>query len=134
MFVPDVGQVTCVTCIDAHGNRVDNITDWSLAKFRNRYGGAGQKGRQTITKPMICQYVYGVLNDPMYRDKYAINLKQEFPRIPFYADFRRWAEWGKQLMDLHAGYETVMPLRLKRTDIADEKSRKAGMAPKCVLR
>ena len=38
-----------------------------------------------ITKEAIFHYVYGVLHDPVYREKYALNLKREFPRIPFYA-------------------------------------------------
>ena len=46
---------------------------------------------------------------PIYREKYALNLKREFPRIPFYADFWRWADWGEKLMALHIGYETVEP-------------------------
>jgi predicted helicase len=50
-----------------------------------------------------------VLHDPKYRKKYELNLKREFPRIPFYADFRKWAKWGRALMDLHIGYETVKP-------------------------
>jgi predicted helicase len=37
-------------------------------------------------------------------------------------------------MELHIRYESVKPLKLKRTDITDEKARKAGMAPKCVLK
>jgi hypothetical protein len=37
----------------------------------------------------------------------AQNLKREFPRIPFYADFWQWAAWGEALMALHIGYETV---------------------------
>jgi predicted helicase len=40
-----------------------------------------------------------VLHDPTYREKYALNLKREFPRIPLHggvrADFGRWAEWGR---------------------------------------
>jgi hypothetical protein len=32
-------------------------------------------------------YCYAVLHNPTYREKYAQNLKREFPRIPFYADF-----------------------------------------------
>ncbi len=62
-----------------------------------------------ITKDAIFHYVYGVLHDPIYREKYALNLKREFPRIPFYADFWRWADWGEKLMALHIGYETVEP-------------------------
>ena len=46
-------------------------------------------------------------HDPVYREKYAINLKREFPRIPFYADFWKWSDWGEELMKLHIGYESV---------------------------
>jgi predicted helicase len=65
-----------------------------------------------ITKEDIFHYVYAVLHHPAYREKYEINLKREFPRIPFYDDFWQWAEWGKQLMDLHLNYETVEPYPL----------------------
>jgi predicted helicase len=75
-----------------------------------------------------------VLHDPIYREKYALNLKREFPRIPFYKDFWQWAEWGKELMDLHIGYESVTPAKLKRIDVPDEKARKAGLTPKCLLK
>ena len=37
-------------------------------------------------------------------------------------------------MDLHVGYEQVECFKLKRTDLPDEKSRKAGVAPKPMLK
>ena len=46
-----------------------------------------------------------VLHHPAYRKKYELNLKREFPRIPFYDNFRQWAKWGEQLMKLHIDYE-----------------------------
>ncbi|MEI9420115.1 hypothetical protein O7A70_02860 [Mesorhizobium sp. Cs1299R1N1] len=70
----------------------------------------------------------------MYREKYAINLKREFPRLPFYPDFWRWAEWGKRLMGLHIGYEAVEPWPLDRLDTPDEKARAAGVVPKAMLK
>ena len=27
-------------------------------------------------------------------------------------DFAKWAKWGKELMELHIGYETVKPYKL----------------------
>jgi len=70
-----------------------------------------------ITKEDIFHYVYGVLHNPEYREKYELNLKREFPRIPFYDDFWQWASWGKKLMDLHLNYETIKPYKLKRIDL-----------------
>jgi predicted helicase len=87
-----------------------------------------------ITKEDIFHYVYAVLHDPVYREKYAQNLKREFPRIPFYADFWRWSQWGRELMDLHIGYERVEPWPLARTEVADEKARKNGALPKTLLK
>ena len=87
-----------------------------------------------ITKQAIFHYCYAVLHDPMYRDKYAQNLKREFPRIPLYPDFWQWAAWSEALMQLHIGYETVAPFALTRTDVPDEKARAAGMPPKAMLR
>jgi predicted helicase len=87
-----------------------------------------------ITKESIFHYVYAVLHDPLYREKYALNLKREFPRIPYYPDFWQWAAWGKELMDLHIHYETVPPFPLKRTDLPDPKARKAGLSPKPLLK
>ncbi len=94
----------------------------------------GEKGRGPITKDAIFHYVYGVLHDPIYREKYAINLKREFPRIPFYPDFWKWAEWGERLMALHIGYESVEPWPLQRLDTPDMKARAAGVAPKAMLK
>jgi predicted helicase len=37
-------------------------------------------------------------------------------------------------MALHIGYETVEPWPLERIDTSDEKSRKAGLAPKPTLK
>ena len=70
-----------------------------------------------ITKEDIFHYVYAVLHDPVYREKYA--LKREFPRIPFYPEFRQWAAWRKELMELHIGYETVEHWRLERIEADD---------------
>ncbi|MBP7214778.1 MAG: N-6 DNA methylase [Candidatus Kapabacteria bacterium] len=96
---------------DSEGNRHDNITDWGLAQFREHYADL------TIEKEDIFHYVYGVLHNSEYRKKYELNLKREFPRIPFYADFWQWAKWGQKLMDLHINFEEVEPYGLKRHDI-----------------
>ncbi len=111
----------------------DNITNWALAQFRAHYQAEGAL-KCSITKDAIFHYVYGVLHDPTYRDKYALNLKREFPRIPFYADFWRWAEWGERLMALHIGYETVEPWPLQRIDVPDEHATRAGLSPRALLR
>ena len=115
--------------------RIDNITDWAQSQFKAHYSA------KTISKEAIFHYVYAVLHDPIYREKYALNLKREFPRIPFYgttvADFKQWGDWGKTLMDLHINYESVKPTKLKRTDAPDEKARKnadKSYAPKAMLK
>jgi len=111
------------------GERLDNITDWALNKFTAHYGKAAK-----ITKDDIFAYVYGVLHDPIYRDTYAINLKREFPRLPFYPDFAQWRDWGQRLLDLHIGYEGVTPWPLTRLDVPDDKSAAAGLSPVVKLR
>ena len=92
---------------DRDGNRQENITDWGLNQFVKHYK------TKKITKEDIFHYCYAVLHNPGYRTKYELNLKREFPRIPFYADFRKWADWGKEFMELHIDYETVAPYALK---------------------
>jgi predicted helicase len=102
--------------ISETGDRIVNISDWGLEQFRNYYPGA------TIIKEDIFCYVYGVLHDPAYRKKYELNLKREFPRIPFYNDFQKWSGWGKKLMDLHINFETVEPYNLEIIEKPTEKS------------
>ena len=86
------------------GDQHDNLTDWGLRQFREHYGDA------KITKRDIFHYTYAVLHHPAYRASYEINLKREFPRLPFYGDFRQWARWGRALMELHLDYEQAAPL------------------------
>jgi predicted helicase len=102
-------------------------------QFRVHYEKA-KKSKCPITKDAIFHYVYGILHDPIYRKQYAYNLKREFPRVPFYAEFWRWAELGEKLMALHIGFETVEPWPLKRIDSLDANTRKAGLAPKAMLK
>jgi predicted helicase len=90
----------------------ENITDWGLTQFQTNY-----KDLKTITKQDIFYYTYSVLHSPHYRRKYEQNLKREFPRLPFYAGFTQWRDWGEQLMDLHINYETQEPFPLERKDL-----------------
>jgi predicted helicase len=78
-----------------------NITDWGLNQFTEHYQD------ETITKEEVFYYTYAVIHNPNYREKYKQNLKREFPRLPFYTDFRKWSNMGKELMDLHIDYETA---------------------------
>ena len=105
------------------GNQIDNITDWGLKQYTEHYKN------NEITKENIFNYTYGVLHNPAYRKKYELNLKREFPRLPFYKDFFKWVNWGKELMDLHINYETVEPYKLKKI-----KAEKQKVNPKAKLR
>ncbi len=80
--------------------RIDNIPDAALERFRVRYADA------TITKDDIFDYVYGVLHAPDYRARFAGNFAKELARVPFAPDFRAFADAGKALAGLHLGYET----------------------------
>ncbi|CAG0960806.1 hypothetical protein ANAEL_00615 [Anaerolineales bacterium] len=114
------------------GERVENVTDWALGQFKRKYEGRIQNSEKKaktknseftrsvhnseLTKLDIFHYVYAVLHHPAYRAKYEINLKREFPRIPFYDGFWKWADWGKRLMELHLGYEAVEAYALERVE------------------
>ena len=83
-----------------HLVRADNITDTALHTFRVHYGD------RMITKDAIFDYVYAVLHAPEYRERFANDLAKGLPRIPFSADFQAFAEAGRNLAQLHLGYET----------------------------
>jgi predicted helicase len=106
---------------DKNGDRIENITNWGLTQFQTHYSDS------TITKLDIFHYTYAVLHHPAYRQKYELNLKREFPRLPFYPDFHQWAQWGKALMNLHLNYETIEPYRLIRKEIATKDKPKTKL-------
>lgn len=83
--------------------RVDNITDATLASYREHYGDAG------ITKEDIFFYVYALLHHPEYRERYEDDLKKMLPHIPRVAGFHTYASVGRELADLHVNYEHVEP-------------------------
>jgi predicted helicase len=146
LYSADATKYAALYAYDQEGNRIDNITDWAVKQFSAHYkaeepsrrpspSGIGIKPKpEKISKQAIFHYCYAVMHDPSYREKYAQNLKREFPRIPFYANFWQWAEWGEALMALHIGYEAVTPFAFGRTDKADAKADAAGLNPKVLLR
>ena len=90
------------------GRRVDNITDSALERFRTHYRDQG------ICKDEIFDYVYGVLHAPDFRTAFPNALARQLARIPLAGDFRAFAEAGRELAELHLGYETCpeYPLEL----------------------
>ncbi len=85
--------------LDGSNKRRENLTSWSLSVFRERYDDPA------ITKWDIFHYVYAVLHQPMYRERFIANLRRELPRIPLASEFRPFAEAGSHLAELHVDYE-----------------------------
>lgn len=84
--------------------RVSNINPQALAEFRARYGD------RSITDDDLFYYVYAVLHSPQYREKFANDLSKSQARIPMAAtaaDFRSFADAGRELADLHVNYENA---------------------------
>jgi predicted helicase len=106
---------------DNNGSQQCNITDWGLDQFQVNYKN------KKILKENIFHYTYSVLHNPAYRKKYELNLKREFPRLPFYEDFKKWSAWGKELMDLHINYENAKPYSLKEITHKDKAEHKKEM-------
>ena len=81
----------------SHQERRPNLAEWLLPKLSTAYGF-------TPTPEDVLAYMYAVLYSPTYRRVYAEALRVDFPRIPFVRDgevFRRMAELGRRLIDLH---------------------------------
>ena len=99
--------------------RVSNINPAALAQFREHYGAAD------ISEDDLFYYVYGILHSPQYRETFADDLSKVAARIPLaatVADFRAFAQAGRDLAELHINYETVEPYQLTETHSADWKA------------
>ncbi len=82
----------------------DSISDTYLELFQSEY----QDG--SITKDAIWEYIYGVMHAPDWRERYEHDLQKSLPRIPLATDFWSFCEAGRELMDLHIGYEVCPEL------------------------
>ncbi|MCC3291257.1 type ISP restriction/modification enzyme [Arthrobacter sp. zg-Y1110] len=88
--------------------KIDNIADETLADYQAVYG-------LSVTKDDIFYYVYGLLHSNQYRERFGADLKKMLPRIPKVPGedrFLGFAAAGRQLSDLHLGYEDVAPYPL----------------------
>lgn len=106
--------------------RVDNVTEEIKKIYRDALG-------TDITGDDIFHFVYGKLHDPVYRTKYAADLKKMLPHIETpstRAEFDKFAAAGKQLMDLHVNYEELEPWPLDVQVKGDESDRETW----CVLK
>lgn len=90
---------------DADGawQRIDNISHEALAQFREHYDDL------TISADDVYYYVYGALHSPAFREAYADDLRRTLARVPILEDFDAYAKAGRELADLHVGYEQVDP-------------------------
>ena len=95
------------------GQRVSNITGWAIRRINDHYRALWRDdfprlaGDDGITAEDIFAYTYAVLHDPHYREKYAVDLLREFPRLPLYRDFDNWKRMGQELLDLHINFESA---------------------------
>lgn len=73
-----------------------------------------------VTTENIFDYIYAVLHNPRYREKYKEFLKTDFPRVPIpsQAEFDRFVPLGYRLRELHLmksilldSYDTTFPER-----------------------
>ena len=103
------------------GERVSNITGWGIRRINDHYREEwGEDFEKTypdgIGAEDIFAYTYAVLHDPVYLYDYATDLLREFPRLPLYHEFDIWARMGRELLDLHIGFETAEPYPLQRVE------------------
>lgn len=89
--------------------RISNINPRAVAEFQAHYADP------SIGDDDLFYYTYGILHSPQYRAAFAADLAKSQARIPMAAtaaDFWAFAAAGRELAELHVGYESVAPYRL----------------------
>ena len=79
-----------------------------------------------MSKDDIFYYVYAVLHSPSYRKVFAADVKRTLPRVPLppsATQFQSLTDAGRELAQLHVGYETVEPYPLEEVakEIVDQR-------------
>ncbi len=96
--------------VDEYGYKKEySITDYALKEYQKKYG-------KEVTEEDIFYYVYGILHNKEYREKYSNDLKKTLARIPFVKtieDFNAYNKAGRDLAEIHLNYETIEPYNLE---------------------
>ncbi len=110
------------------GPRVPNLALDLLASLAERYGEAPSPEE-------ILGYVYAVLYDPTYRERYKTLLRRDFPRIPFARErvtFTRLAALGTELLGLHLLADRR--LAVPPVGVVGDPTRRLGSGRRTLLR
>ena len=116
------GRQTSLEMGEAKLNRVDNIPEETVSRFRKHYRD------NTIDADAVFYYVYGLLHSPDYKTRFASDLKKMLPRIPLVgnlSDFRAFSDAGRELAALHVGYEEAegwpLTIREEQPDLDEDE-------------
>jgi len=93
---------------DGKGNKTENLNSDLKAKIDDCIGE---------TEPEeVLNYIYAVLHNNIYREKYRAFLKSDFPRIPYPKDkktFDKLAKLGNELIQYHLlEHENIDPYQI----------------------
>ena len=89
----------------------DNITTYGRDTFRSAYAVLRSQPDGDLGW-WIMMYVYGLLSDPRYQERYRNELRRTIPRIPLVPEFERVAAIGGRLLVLHACWAEHHPPRV----------------------
>lgn len=78
----------------------ENVTDEAVKLFTEVL-------EKPVSKDEIFNYVYGLLQHPMYKNRYSSDLKKSLPRVPILKEFWEIANLGMKLFQLHADFESA---------------------------
>ena len=109
-YVPAEALTPATDGDDPELERVSNINPQAVAEFRGHYDDPA------ISEDDLFYYAYGVLHSPQYREEFASDLAKSQARLPMaasLADFRAFADAGRELAELHVGYESAAPYPLE---------------------
>lgn len=71
-----------------------------------------RKISETLSEPSkIFAYIYALLNEKDYQEKYANNLRKDIAKIPIVKGIDKFVKIGKELISLHLNYEEVEPYK-----------------------
>ncbi len=74
------------------------ISDLQLEKFRQQYG-------ENVSKEDIFYYIYAVLQNNEYIERYSSYLSKGMPCVPMLKGFKKYVKIGRELANLHLHYE-----------------------------